>query len=195
MYYLVDTNVFLHVIRSNIYGVAKLCKKNKNDITITQTILDELDPGYYKEKEDASSKEVYISVRNLVMGTWGIKAIRLIQVSEVEGAKDELKKIRKRFYSWMQDPVYLQKLIQEGKLSKEEIKKPCFRKKDLGECELLAIAKVSPGQYWTVTNDKGKVFLHPDQNLFDTYANNSEIILITGEEWLNKIGFRENGES
>lgn len=62
MYYLVDTNVFLHVIDSNIYGVADLCKKNNNDITITQTILNELDPGYYKENEDASSKEIYVSV-------------------------------------------------------------------------------------------------------------------------------------
>ena len=34
----VDTNVFLHVIDSNIYGVADLCKRSGNDITITQTL-------------------------------------------------------------------------------------------------------------------------------------------------------------
>ena len=27
MYYLVDTNVFLHAIRDNIFSVADLCKK------------------------------------------------------------------------------------------------------------------------------------------------------------------------
>lgn len=194
MYYLVDTNVFLHVICSNIYGVADLCKKNNNDITITQTILNELDPGYYRENEDASSKEIYTLVNNLVAGTWGIKAIRMIRLSDVEGAEEELRKIRRRFYSWMRDPKYLQKLIQEGKISKEDIKKPSFRNKDLGECELLAIAKASLGQYWIVTNDKGRVFQHPDQNLFDTYADNPDIILITGEEWLNKIGFKEDSE-
>jgi len=192
MYYLVDTNVFLHVICSNIYGVADLCKKNNNDITITQTILNELDPGYYRENKDISSKEIFTSVRNLVEGTWGIKAIRMIRLSDVEGAEEELKKIRQRFYSWMRDPEYLQKLIREGKLSREDIKKAGFRNKDLGECELLAIAKASSGQYWIVTNDKGRVFQHPDQNLFNTYADDPDVILITGEEWLSKIGFNLN---
>lgn len=192
MYYLVDTNVFLHVICSNIYGVADLCKKNNNDITITQTILNELDPGYYRENEDASSKEIYTSVKNLVTGTLGIKVIRMIRLSDIAGAEEELKKIRQRFYSWMRDPVYLQKLIREGKLSREDVRKPGFRNKDLGECELLAIAKASSGEYWIVTNDKGKVFQHPDQNLFDTYADDPGVILITGEEWINRIRFKED---
>ena len=189
MYYLVDTNIFLHVICSNIYSVADLCKRNNNDITITQTILNELDPGYYREKEDASSKEIYTAVSSLAAGTWGLKVIRIISLSEIKGAEEELKKLRKRFYGWMRDASYLQKLIQEGKLSKEEIKKPGFKNKDLGECELLAIAKVSQGQYWIVTNDKGRVFQHPDQNIFDAYADDPDVTLITGEEWLEKIGF------
>lgn len=192
MYYLVDTNVFLHTICSNIYGVADLCKKNNNDITITPTILNELDPGYYKETESSSYKEIYLSVSNLVTGTWGVRAIRMICLDDIEGAKEELKKIRKRFYSWMRDPEYLQKLIQEGKISREDISKPSFRNKDLGECELLAIAKVTSGQYWIVTNDKGRVFQHPDQNLFDTYAEDPDVIIITGEDWLDRIGFDKN---
>lgn len=191
MYYLVDTNIFLHVIGSDIYGVADLCKKNNNDITITQTILDELDPGYYRENEDASSKEVYTLVNNLVLGTWGIKAIRIIRLSDIEGAKEELKKIRERFYGWMRNPQYLQKLIQQGKISRDDIKKPGFRNKDLGECELLAIAKVSAGQYRIVTNDRGRVFQHPDQNIFDTYANDPNVVILTGKEWLRIIGFNE----
>lgn len=191
MYYLVDTNVFLHVINSNIYSVADLCNKEHNDITITQTILDELNPGYYRENEDISSKEIFTSVQNLVTGTWGIKVIRKIKVSDVKGAEEELKKIRKRFYSWMKDPIYLQKLIDEGKITREDIKKSSFRNKDLGECELLAIAIASAGEYLIVTNDKGRVFKHPDQNLFDAYANDPAVTLITGEEWLDKIGFPE----
>lgn len=73
MYYSVDTNVFLHVIDSNIYGVAKWCKDNGKDITITQTILDELDPGYYRENEDESSKEIYTAVKNYVSAAMGKK--------------------------------------------------------------------------------------------------------------------------
>ena len=123
MYYLVDTNIFLHTINSNIYGVADLCKKNNSDITITQTILNELDSGYYRENDDISSKEIYNVVNRLVTGKWGIKAIRMICLNEIKGAETELKKIRQRYYGWMKNPEYLKKLIQEGKLSKEDIKK------------------------------------------------------------------------
>ena len=59
MYYLVDTNVFLHAIRDNIFSVADLCKKNGTDITITDTILTELEPGYYLEGEDKKAKDTY----------------------------------------------------------------------------------------------------------------------------------------
>ena len=107
MDYLVDTNVFLHVINSDVYGVADLCKRNGNDITITQTILNELDPGYYRESEDMTSKEIYTAVSNLVTGARGIKIIRILKLEEVAGAEQELKKIRKRFYGWMKDPKYL----------------------------------------------------------------------------------------
>ena len=49
MYYLVDTNVFLHSICDDIFTVANLCKENNQDVTITKTILNELEPGYYLE--------------------------------------------------------------------------------------------------------------------------------------------------
>lgn len=113
----------------------------------------------------------------------------MIHLNDIEGAEAELKRIRKRFYGWMRDTEYLKKLIDEGKLSREDVKKKSFRNKDLGECELLAIAKASFGQYRIVTNDKGKVYQHPDQNLFDIYANDPSIILITGETWLGEIEY------
>lgn len=188
MYYLVDTNVFLHVIDSNIYGVADLCKRSGNDITITQTILNELDPGYYRENEDISSKEIYTAVHNLATGARGMKVIRLIKLEDIDGATQELKKIRKRYYSWMRDPGYLNMLIQGGDITREDIKRPSFRNKDMGECELLAIAKASCGEYIIITNDRGRVFLHPDQNLFDLYAEDSSIRMLTGEDWKKELG-------
>lgn len=195
MYYLVDTNVFLHVIDSDIYGVADLCKKSGKDITITQTILNELDPGYYRESEDISSREIYTAVSNLVTGARGMKIIKMIKVEEVAGAVQELKKIRKRYYGWMRDPDYLNILIQRGDITREDVKKPSFRNKDLGECELLAIAKVSSGEYVIITNDKGRVFLHPDQNLFDLYAEDSEVKMLTGEDWIKKIGYQKTNKN
>lgn len=189
MYYLVDTNVFLHSICDEIYEVADLCKKNETDITVTETILNELEPGYYLEIEDDTAKNVYNSVHNLTYGTMGMKVIRLVKLDDIPGSKEELKKIRKKFYSWMSDINYLNHLISQGIITVDDIKKKSFRNKDLGECELIAIAKTAEDEYQIVTNDKGKVFLHPEQNLFDDYASKTGLIVLSSEEWLDKIGY------
>ena len=188
MYYLVDTNVFLHAIRNEIYTVANLCKENNLEVTITETILKELEPGYYLEIEDETVKEAYNAVHNLTFGTMGIKTIRLIKLEEIPGAKEELKKIRRRFYDWMKDPNYLKVLIAQGKISESDIKKKSFRNKDMGDCELIAIAKVAPDKHQIVTNDKGRVFLHPEQNLFDEYASEIGLTVLSSDEWLRQIG-------
>lgn len=189
MYYLVDTNVFLHSICNEIFKVADLCKKNKTEITITETVLNELAPGYYLEIEDATAKNTYNSVYNLTYGTMGMKAIRLVKLDDIPGAKEELKKIRKKFYSWMSDINYLNLLVSRGEITADNIKKNSFRNKDLGECELIAIAKTTMDEYQIVTNDKGRVFLHPEQNLFDEYASDIGLTVLSSEEWLNKIGY------
>lgn len=189
MYYLVDTNVFLHSICNTIFAVADLCKKNGTEITVTETILNELEPGYYLEIEDETARYVYNSVHNLTYGTMGMRVIRMIKLDDIPGAKEELKKIRKKFYSWMSDINYLNLLISQGIISADDIKKKSFRNKDLGECELIAIAKVAKDKYQIVSNDKGRVFLHPDQNLFDEYASDIGLTILSSEEWLNKIDY------
>ena len=189
MYYLVDTNVFLHSICNTIFAVADLCKKNGTEITVTETILNELEPGYYLEIEDETARDVYNSVHNLTYGTMGMKVIRMVKLDDIPGAKEELKKIRKKFYSWMSDINYLNLLISQGIISADDIKKKSFRNKDLGECELIAIAKLANDKYQIVSNDKGRVFLHPDQNLFDEYASDIGLTILSSEEWLNKIDY------
>lgn len=188
MYYLVDTNVFLHSICDDIFTVANLCKENNQDVTITKIILNELEPGYYLEIEDEAAKEVYNTVHNLTFGTMGIQIIRLVKLEEIPGAKEELKKIRQRFYGWMRDVNYLKMLISQGKITENDIKKKSFRNKDMGECELIAIAKVSSDEHHIVTNDKGRVFLHPEQNLFNEYASEIGLTVLNSDEWLRKIG-------
>lgn len=188
MYYLVDTNVFLHSICDEIFAIADLCKKNETEITVTETILNELEPGYYLELEDETAKNAYNSVYNLTYGTMGIKVIRIVKLDDIPGAKEELKKIRKKFYSWMSDINYLNLLISQGVITADDIKKKSFRNKDLGECELIAIAKTAEDEYQIVTNDKGRVFLHPEQNMFDDYASDIGLTVLSSEEWLDKIG-------
>lgn len=189
MYYLVDTNVFLHSICNEIFVVADLCKKNETKITITETILNELEAGYYLKLEDETAKNAYNSVYNLTYGTMGLKIIRIVKLDDIPGAKDELKRIRKKFYSWMSDINYLNLLISQGVITVDDIKKKSFRNKDLGECELIAIAKTAENKYSIVTNDKGRVYLHPEQNLFDDYAYGIGLIVLSSEEWLDKIGY------
>ena len=79
MYYLVYTNVFLHSICDEIFTVANLCKENNQDVTITETILNELEPGYYLEIEDEAAKEVYNAVHNLTFGTMGIQKYQALR--------------------------------------------------------------------------------------------------------------------
>lgn len=123
MYYLVDTNVFLHSICDTIYLVADLCKKNKTEIAVTETILKELEPGYYQDLEDEKAKDVYHCVYNLTYGKMGMKVIRMIKLDDIPGAREELKKIRKKFYSWMGNTDYLKLLIAQGKITAEDIRK------------------------------------------------------------------------
>ncbi|MGM9926384.1 MAG: hypothetical protein ACI35P_00395 [Bacillus sp. (in: firmicutes)] len=189
MYYLVDTNVFLHSIGDKIYAVANKCKENSTDITITETILNELEPGYYLLQSDQTAKDIYNSVYNFSHGIMGFHVIRLISLDDIPGAKDELKKIRKRFYSWMKDPAYLKTLVDRGIISSDDIKKKTFRNKDLGECELIAIATVTNNEYQIISNDKGRVFLHPEQNLFDDYASEIGLCVLSSEEWLTQIEY------
>lgn len=191
MYYLVDTNVFLHSICDEIFSVANFCKENNQDMTITETILSELEPGYYLEKEKKATKEIYNAVHSFTFGTMGSQLIRLVKLEEIPGAKEELKKIRQRFYGWMRDVNYLKRLISQGLITESEIKSKSFRNKDMGECELIAIAKVSSDKYQLVTNDKGRVFLHPEQNLFDEYASEIGLTVLSGDEWLRKIGHKQ----
>lgn len=93
MYYLIDANIFIKVICDNIYGVANICHESGCEIAITKTILDELDPGYYKEQENPNLKDTHRIVNNLITGNQGIQLIRMIRLEDVKGAKEELKKI------------------------------------------------------------------------------------------------------
>lgn len=183
MKYLLDTNIFLHTINSNIYSVADKCMNNDTPIYITKTIIEELTPGYYMLQEDESSEEILNNVIGLTQKPFDI--IKIIDINDNEEAKKIYNSIRDRFYGWMNNPEYLKLLIQQGKIKKSDIKN--IRKKDKGECELIAIAKASNGEYVLITNDKGRVHLHPHINIFEEFKNDKNINIYSGEEWINKL--------
>lgn len=177
MYYLVDTNVFLEAIANEITPVASQCKENENALIITKAILDELEPGSDKVEVDEAVKYPFIEVKNLVYGTMGRKLIELVDITEYKEAEQTYKDLRKKFYSWMENAEYLHKLVLDGRCTAEEIKKSTFRNRDKGECELISLAKTSPENYVIVTEDLGRVYLHPNQNLFEDYAKDRKSVV------------------
>lgn len=188
MVYLVDTNVFIKAIPENIFQAACICSEKGKEITITETILNELEPGDDKVQADSSIKTPFIMVDNLVKGTMAVKNIKLISIKSIPGAEKEYVKLRRSYYSWMTDTKYLRELISEGKITPAEIKAERFKNRDKGECELIAVALTAPGEYTIVSDDYGKVYLHPYQNIFKDYAIPKGVRVICSDEWKKEIG-------
>lgn len=180
MRYLVDTNVFMHDICDEIISVANHCKNGKCGMYISPTILEELRPPAISNLPSG----YYNSVDNCINGMLRDKHfIDMIELNKA--AKKELSNIRKRFYSWTLEPEYIKWLLEKGDLEEKEIKN--LRYKDLGECELLAIAISSENKYKIVTNDFGRVYKHPEQNIFETYKDKAEIL--PPNDWKKEINY------
>jgi len=188
MGYLKDSCVFIkHINTGNkILEVSAHCKRNNKRLVISDEILTELYPGAQveKEQERESAKELYKSV-DFAVNTNLIEMIRLKDSPEI---MSNYRTIRNRFYGWMKDHSYLKKLIKDGLITKEEIQSKGFKYKDVGECSLIAIAMVEHN-LTIVTNDKGKVYKHPEQNLFDTYAKDNDISVLSYKEWVQATAF------
>lgn len=52
----------------------------------------------------------------------------------------------------------------------------------------ILLFKEDIDKHQIVTNDKGRVFLHPEQNLFDEYAQEIGLSVLSSDEWLRQIG-------
>ena len=180
MRYLIDSNVFFHKIKEDILTVAKSCKKNNCGMYVSPAILNELEAP----KKSGYSNDCYNIVNSCVYGV--LSEYKFIQLAELSAdARREYQKIRNKYYRWTLDPRYLRSLIEKNILTEEDVKK--VRYKDIGECELLAIAKTSKSDHYIVTDDFGKVYLHPEQNVFDFYKNDPKINILKSDEWLDDI--------
>lgn len=184
MKFLVDTNVFLHSINEYIVAVACKCKERNRTINITKTILNELDPGF---NEEILFQETYNCVSRCCDSN--INLINVIDINCIQEAKKIYKSIREQYYRWMTDTNYLNKLIKDGKLTRDEIKSKAFKNKDVGECELIAVAKAFYGQYVIISDDKGKVYKHPDINLFEIFKKQG-LDIYTCDTWLEIIEYK-----
>lgn len=190
MNYLKDSCVFIDHLKSTeqIMGVLMYCRSRDEKVCISQKILDELHPGKGVAEENRTlAHELYKYVENAIRTSF----IELIEIEQNKDIQTKYNQIRETHYKWMKDNRYLQKLISEGKLTKEEIKNKAFRHKDEGECTLIAIALVSPKIYTIITEDKGRVYKHPHINLFDTYAVPNGVKVMGYMEWKDYIEYEE----
>lgn len=150
-------------------NVIGCCENKKVNFSISNAVLDEL----YKpaKKPNDCSDEDYQAIGKIseyVKFNIKTRKINLINDCQNETLKI-LQEIRRRYYSWMTNPKELNRLISQGEITKEQIKTRKFRNKDMGECSLVAIALTDPENYIIVSEDKGRVYKHPDINIFDYY--------------------------
>jgi hypothetical protein len=186
--YLNDTCVFKHHINeaSKIINVATHCIKQNKRMIVSNEIVNELYPGKNLEE---SVRERAIELHKCIEFAIDSKIIDIINITQNCEMSNNYKKIRNEFYGWMNRTDYLQKLMKDGKITKEEIQSKGFKFKDVGECTLVAIAMTNPHKYVIVTEDKGLVYKHPDQNIFDTYAPCHEIEIWKYAEWKDNTGY------
>lgn len=178
-FHLIDTNVFIEYLEDRLYEVIQKCEKIKVDLTITDEILRELQPS----KKSDMNKDLSVMVENYCK--W--KKIKYIDLdsAENEEIKKRYKAIRKTHYSWIKDTDYLRNLIEKGVLEKKEIKNLKYR--DVGECQLIAFA-IENKDSIIVTQDKGKVYKHPEIDLFDLFKKSDGVQVYWGDSWLQMIG-------
>lgn len=189
MGYLYDSCVFIHCIKgaSEILKVAAHCKNQKKRMIVSDEVVNELYPG--KKVEEESIRESAIALQKCVLFAINGKVIDIINIKENCEIHSNYKKIRAQFYGWMTRTDYLDRLIKRGIITAEEIKSKGFRFKDVGECTLVAIAMTNPHTYEIITEDKGEVYKHPNQNIFDTYTACYEIKVWKYAEWKENTGY------
>lgn len=183
MKFLVDTNIFLHAINDHIVAIACKCKERNSMVNITEAILNELDPGF---NGDILFQETYNCVSKCCDHPLNI--INVINIDDLVEAKRIYESIRARYYRWMTNASYLKRLIKEDKITQDEIKSRAFKYKDVGECELIALAKSSNGKYIIVSNDKGVVYKHPHINIFNIFRKQG-LDIYSCDTWLEIIQY------
>ncbi len=176
MVYLIDSCVII----SNLNEATKIINMKKrigsNEAAISNIIINEL-----KQPQNAKFKDNKLD--NLLLNLITQKQIKLIDINNNPKIKQTLENIRCRHYRWMTDPEYVKMLIQTGKIKPEDRKS--FKYKDLGECSLIAIALEDVNENIIITNDKGKIYMKPYENIFDSYP---DIKVMNYEEFNNHIG-------
>ena len=145
-------------------------------MAISNIILEEL---RYPQNAKFEDNKLETLINNMIAQN----KIKYIDINQNPKIKQRLDNIRSRHYKWMTNPEYVRMLIQKGKIKSEDRKS--FKYKDLGECSLIAIALENVNDNIIVTNDKGKIYLKPYENIFGFYP---DVKVMNYEEFNTYIG-------
>ncbi|HDK7140067.1 TPA: hypothetical protein PTV74_003948 [Clostridium botulinum] len=180
---LIDTCTLINKLNSPMKLISLACnlKDKKEYLCITDIIFDELQITPNLEKEQ---KKISTGIINVIERQNNI--INIISLKDNKTYKENLQNIRKRFYSDVTDVKKIRKLLQEGKIKKEQVKS--LRNKDLGECSLIAVAITDPNNHLIVTEDGGNIIIKPGINLFEKYKEEYNINVCNCKEFLENIG-------
>lgn len=186
---LIDTCVFLEkiVTPNNLINFTKKSIDRGEEISTSNIIMDELQPTPSLREKDT---EVSIGILRTIDSILNKNSenICIINIYNNKEYKQNLDNIRKRFYSHVSDVNSLRQLIAKGEMKREEIS--IARKKDMGECSLIAIAMTNPKKYIIITEDQGKVYIKPQINLFQKYKDKYDLKIISYNELESELNVK-----
>lgn len=185
MIYLKDTCVLIkNFDASELIRVASIYKDTNDVFALTDIIIDELHPGKSVNEYDAAKS------KNLLAGIKVLENSHLLETYSVKDKgkyKDNFDKIRRAFYGHLKDPNFVRQALAKGEITKEQFKNRTYIFKDYGECSCIAVAIENPEEISIVSNDKGRIFLKPNINLFNKYRESDNIQVFNYEEWEKNI--------
>lgn len=189
MKYLKDTCVFIYKIdtASEILDVARHCENIGSKLCVTSTVMEELSPGPRVPKEKAEKSK---DIKQYLEFGCESKIVNIINIDESDKYKSNLKDIRRRYYDHLRDPDELNELVEKGLYTREQVRSKWFRNKDMGECSCIAIAMENTEDFVIVTDDKGRIFLKPDINLFEIYKDSHNIRVLNYEQWISETEYK-----
>ncbi|MTI49722.1 MAG: hypothetical protein FH761_17970 [Firmicutes bacterium] len=189
MGFIKDTCVFIGKIKvgSEILNIATHCKKMNKELCVTDIVLDEIPPGRTLREKEPDKAKLAQDLANSLDNSVKMGLINVLGVKGTGKYQKNYKDIRDRYYRKLSDPRHLREMIKNGECTKNEAK--YLKYKDAGECSCIAVAMEYPNDYIIVTEDKGRIFMRKEINLFEVYKESHNIQVWSYDEWAEETNY------
>lgn len=185
----------MFINRFNSLGLIQLLQNYKNSpdsFGVTDIVMNELKPGRSVDIKDAEKSKSMLGIVNLLGKS---RDLVKYNVETEEEYQKNFQQIRRQFYGHLSDVNSVKKALANKEISMEAFKTRAYKYKDYGECSCIAVAMLKPDEISIVSDDKGRVFLKPNINLFNKYKASHGIKVLGYEEWLSEYESKEYSAS